>query len=67
MNKKDKRAIRVVLKELHRRLPTNNNKGFLPSKEVSEAMEYLGIKAFEDIHKSESNTLKGMIKQTMEQ
>ena len=69
MNKKDRKAITVVIEELSRRLPLNNKEGFLPSQEVFEAIEYLVAKASkssrDDIKKQESNTLIGMINQTI--
>jgi hypothetical protein len=48
MNKKEERTIKVILKELHRRLPKNNNEGFLPSEEVSHAIEYLTSRLYVD-------------------
>lgn len=60
MNKKEERTVKVILKELHRRLPKNNNEGFLPSEEVSHAIEYLTSRLYvdstfgfeDDLHKS---------------
>tara|TARA_R110000824_G_scaffold148_3_gene533 strand:- start:550 stop:675 length:126 start_codon:yes stop_codon:yes gene_type:complete len=39
MNKKE--ATEIVLDELSRRLPKNNNEGFLPSDEVTKAIAIL--------------------------
>ena len=36
-----KEAIEIILAELDRRLPKTSKDGFLPSKEVSEAIELL--------------------------
>ena len=41
MNKTEIKAVKTILVELYRRLPKNNNEGFLPSEEVSHAIEYL--------------------------
>ena len=41
MNKKDKEALKKVIKELKRRLPSNSTKGFLAEGAVTKAIEYL--------------------------
>jgi hypothetical protein len=41
MNKHDKEAIRLVLEELYRRTPKTSGEGFLPSRDVKEAVSHL--------------------------